>query len=135
MYAFPRPSLSLFLGATHHLPPLPPCVFCAPCSVYCNILCSDCVTFFASRCCITFWLCNIFCFALLYNVLRFSVCLDLAVCLLYILRIARRRPSQKIYSTYPSFPATRPRDVPLAAFLLDACHGPLLLKTYFLLKI
>ncbi len=23
------------------------CVFCAPCSVYCNIICSDCVTFFA----------------------------------------------------------------------------------------
>src|SRR5258707_13979137 len=48
------PSLSLFLGATHHLPPLPPCVFCAPCSVFCNILCFDCVTFFASLCCITF---------------------------------------------------------------------------------
>src|SRR5260370_9436406 len=47
MYAFLHLSLSLFLGTTHHLPPLPPCVFCAPCSVYCNILCSDCVTFFA----------------------------------------------------------------------------------------
>src|SRR5258707_1241952 len=85
------PNLILFLLAIHHLPPLPPFVFLSSSSL----------------------LCNIFCFALLYNVLRFSVCLDLAVCLLYILRIARRRPSQKIYSTYPSFPATRPRDVPL----------------------
>src|SRR5258707_6511533 len=54
MYAFLCPSLSLFLGTTHHLPPLPPCVFCALCSIYCNILCSDCVTFFALLCCIMF---------------------------------------------------------------------------------